>query len=188
MSASETGSTGGDRGNGAGGGSIVSSTVARGVALVALAVVVGIVLLQIVDDGSSGSVSTDGGATPDPEATTTVPNGDDGSTATTASVPDTPERTPEEVRIIVLNGGAQSGSAATMSEELSAAGYVNQETPNNDAEKREGNSLECRETFEREAESLATVVQGVVLDLRDPGPAVDGIENVDCIVVVGAAV
>lgn len=163
-----------------------SFAAAKGAGLVGLAVIVGIVLLQVVDDGTSGPVVSAGDG--DAAATTTTTPSE--ATTTTTTVP-TPARPPEEVRVLVLNSGGPSGSAGNMSTALQDIGYVNQPVPasNDDAPDRVGNAVMCRDGFESEAEALANVAgQGEepaeVVPFRDPPPPES--DQADCVVLVGS--
>jgi hypothetical protein len=156
---------------------------AKGMALVGLAVVIGIILLQVVDDGSAGPVGTSP-TTPAPTATTAPPGTD--TTSTTAAT--SPARSKEEVRVLVLNGGAPAGSAVTMSTRLKAAGYVNQPvSPTDDTEKSSGNVVMCRAGFDQEATDLAIAVgTGTqIKTFRSPAPPSSG--QADCVVIVGSS-
>jgi hypothetical protein len=159
---------------------------AKGAGLVALAVIIGIVLLQVVDDGSSGPVVD--GAVDIPETTAT--SGPDATTDTTTSTsPTPPAHSPEEVRVLVLNGGAPSGSAGRMSDTLRSSGYVNQPVAaGDDNEDREGNAVMCREGYEGDAEALSIAVGPgtLVVPFREPPPPSS--DQADCVVIVGSPV
>lgn len=184
MTSASGGSRG--RGNDAGGDFARSAgfAAAKGAGLIAAAVIAGIVLLQVVDDGSSGPVSADDDGTP---ASTTTTIGPDDTSPTTTGGSDTPERAAEEVRVLVLNGGAPSGSAGNMSEQLRSVGYVNQPVQaGDDDQDREGNAVMCNEGFDREAETLAIAVgPGTqIVPVREPPPPDS--DQADCVVIVGA--
>src|SRR5689334_22925322 len=92
-----------------------------GAALIGVAVIIGIVLLQIGDRGDNGP--TAGASTPKSTTSTTKPK-------TQGTTPDTsgrttPPRSPSQVHLIVLNGGAASGEAAHTSQLLKLKGYTN---------------------------------------------------------------
>lgn len=170
---------GGDVAKGAG------FAAAKGAALIGLAVVIGIVLLQVVDDGSSGPVASSPGET---EATTTTaaPGGDNGTEETT---PDTSETqlAPEQLTVLVLNGGAPQGAARAMSDALKQAGYTNQGEPSDWPDREQtGNVVMCRAEFTREAAALAVAVGSATVEAF-PDPAPPGGDEVNCVVVVGAA-
>jgi hypothetical protein len=158
--------------------------VAKGAALIAFAIIIGIVLLQVVDDGSSGPVST---GTTESADTTTTTSSDSASTTTTAAA-EGPARSPAEITVLVLNGGAPSGSAGQTSEELRSVGYVTQLPASDDDQNRDGNTVMCQEGFEREAQTLALAVgTGTPFEpMRDPAPP--GSEDADCVVIVGRPV
>lgn len=98
----------------------------RGGILIAVAVLVGVVLLGKGFDsglvGSSGGDPSDQSASGGDESTdgtSTDGGGTDASTTTTL-----PAHTPAEVRVQVLNSSGPSGSAGDASQRLSTAGYV----------------------------------------------------------------
>ena len=79
--------------------------------------------IVLVDDGSTGPVGTTGDDKPSATTTTEKPSPDK-TTTTTADV--VTEKTPDQVRVLVLNGGAIAGAAGTMSTSLTEKGYTNQ--------------------------------------------------------------
>jgi hypothetical protein len=175
-------SVGGGVGGGGGGGvregGRVNSAI-RGAGLIGLAVVLGIVLLQVIDKGPSGGGTS---ASDRPTATTTP-----GVTGT--SVPGTTQAGPEvrprgEVRVIVYNAGQASGAAGNMTNKLRGLGY--QIAPASNATPRTGTVVACRESFEKEAAQLqGDVGAGTTVEpFPNPGPA--GSENVNCIVLLGS--
>jgi hypothetical protein len=174
------GSSSGDAARGAG------FAAAKGVLLIGIAVVIGIVLLQQVDNDTKHPV---GAATTTtntkPKTTTTVPS----SASTTTTLPSTPAKPPEQVRVIVLNGGAPSGQAAEMANSLKTKHYTAQPQDANNwsGHDQQGNSVLCKPAFTREAAALSVAVgQGTQVGAY-PSPPPKVIESeVDCIVVVGA--
>ena len=154
-----------------------SSAAVRGAVLVGVAVVLAIVLLNVVDDGSTGPIGdTDADAT-----TTTL---DDGTTPTTTSGGDVPATNPPaQVRVRVYNGGAPQGAAGAKTDELRTAGY--QTLVATDTEARDNTVVYCAGDFAGDAEPLAVAVGGgaVVDNALDPLPA--GAEETDCLVVLG---
>jgi hypothetical protein len=97
-------------GNSSGFARSVAFSAARGAALIGLAVVIGIVLLQVIDDGTSGPIGDGGsvsaGGTTD--TTTTPANSTDTTAPTTAPAPLKP---PAQVAVLVLNGSGRAGAA-----------------------------------------------------------------------------
>jgi hypothetical protein len=153
----------------------------RGAVLVLAAVVLGVVLLQVVDVGDTGT----GAITPTSagERTTSTTDGD----TTTTSGGDQPLKEPAELRIQVLNGAGIQGAAATMTEALAGNGYTNAAEPG-DTDRREGNAVQCKAGLEREAAALATQVgEAVVEDFPATPPASVTDATVECLVIVGAA-
>ena len=146
-------------------------TAARGAALIGVAVVIGIVLLQVVDGGGGG---TGGSATP----ATNGGNGD--TTSTTAG--DT-GRPPQEVRVLVQNGSGVAMAAATKANELRGLGYAIAGTGN--AAVQQGNTVACLSGFEAEGEALAEQVGEGTTVAPFPEPVPAGAEATDCIVVIG---
>jgi len=161
--------------------------LAKGAGLVLVAIIIGIVLLQVVDDGTSGSVS---GATSKPSSTTVKPTPTSPNTATTTTTkkPTTPAKPPEQVRVVVLNAGAKTGSARTMSQSLRTKGYTNQPNQATDwpNKNQTGNTVMCKGTFDREAASLAVAVGAGTKTVAFPTPPPPSSNNVDCVVAVGA--
>lgn len=172
--------TGVGRGPGQGGGEHGrgnSSAAVRGAVLVGIAVILAIVLLNVVDDGTTGPIGdSDAGDT----STTTVPAA--GVTTTTAgAMPATVP--PAQIRVRVYNASAPPGAAATKTDELRAAGY--QTLSAADTDPRENTVAYCAPDFAADAEPLAAAVGGgaIVDNALDPLPA--GSEEADCIVILG---
>lgn len=167
-----------------GGGGLARSAgfvAAKGAGLIAIAIIVGVILLQVVDDGTSGPVAS----APDdePKATTTTVV-DQETTTTTA--PETPARTPDQVQVVVLNTGAATGAAGDLSNALSAAGYVNQVDASDWDIDRPGRTVFCKAGLEREATALAIAAGEGTTSEPFPEPAPPSSEEVDCVVAVGA--
>jgi hypothetical protein len=157
-------------------------SAARGAALVAIAVIIGVVLLQAIDDGNDGPVG-DGG--PASTTTTTVPtstdsSGSSGSTTSTstkaATVP------PAEVTVRVLNGSGQAGAAGTLTNTLKAKGYKTLVA--SDAAARTGTVVYAKSGRTTECTTLsASVANSKVQAMPTPVP---GGQDADCIVVIGS--
>ena len=78
-------------GKGVGFGRSVAFSAARGAALIGLAVIIGIVLLQVIDDGTSGPIGDGGsGAAASGGSTSSTAPGTETSSTTTATTASTP--------------------------------------------------------------------------------------------------
>jgi LytR cell envelope-related transcriptional attenuator len=175
------------RGNGGG------SEVARGAGyaaflgagLIAVAVIIGVVLLQIGDKNDNGPAS----AAKPHTTTTTTTRPKTSTTKPHTPTQTTPPRTPNAVSVIVLNGGAASGRAGDMDAFLKTKGYTNQGVPTDwSGHRQTGNSVYCRAGLNREGVALAaTVGSGVKLITPYPVPGPPSSASHDCVVVVGAA-
>jgi hypothetical protein len=156
-----------------------------GAVLIGVAVIIGIVLLQIGDKNDNGPKA---GAPPKSTTTTTTPKTET-TTHTGTTKPSTPQLSPSEVKIIVLNGGAQSGKASAMSVALAHRGYTNHGVPTDwTGHVQTGDSVYCRAGLEREGARLATLV-GSNVPLHIPYPSTGApptASSYDCTVVVGA--
>jgi len=152
------------------------SSAARGAALVGLAVLIGIVLLQVVDDGTTGPIG-DGSGPPGSATTTTEP----GPTSTTKAAGEV--RPPQQVTVVVLNGSGRPGAATAQTNALKAKGY--QTLTPADATRREGTVVYYRPGFEREAAALATAVGGNPNVEPMPETPPPGAEDADCVVILG---
>ncbi len=149
---------------------LILRTAARGAILVGVAVVIGIVLLQVIDKGGGGG----GSATPTP------PNGSESTTSTTGSG----GRAPADVRILVENGSGLSQAAATLANELRGKGYAIAGTGN--APLQTGTTVACLAGFEDEATTLAAAVGAGATVTAFPATPPAGSENADCLVIKGS--
>jgi hypothetical protein len=152
----------------------MAGSPARGAGLIGAAVIVGIILLQVIDDGGGTSGGGDGA------------NGSNGSPVTSETTPTTAEgqRSPSEVPVVVLNAGQPTGSALNKTNALRLAGY-NMQAPGNDPVAREGVAVQCTEEFEAEAAALALAVQENATVEAYPAEVPAGAENAECIVLLG---
>jgi hypothetical protein len=162
------------------------SAALKGAVLIALAVIVGIFLLQAVDDDTpSTAKATADTSKPAATTTTTVRPAN-----TTTTVKPAEPKPPAELAVIVLNGGAATGKAAEMRTQLVNVGYTNQPEANNwEGHTQTGNTVQCKPERQRDAVALSqqSPLQGsTVVAYPSPVPTPVPANN-DCIVVVGAA-
>lgn len=180
----------GGRRSQAGGGGFAQSmafSAARGGGLIALAIVIGLVLLQVIDTSGGGAtnggvtVTTDPADAPDPEPSEPTEPGDDPE-----PLPET--RPPEEVRVMVLNGAdPEEPLAGALTEELRIGGYQTVAPDNTDP--RSGTIVLCKEEFAAEAPPLAEFVGDLAVVEPFPETPPSNAENVgayDCLVVIGS--
>jgi hypothetical protein len=154
-----------------------------GAALIGVAVIIGVVLLQVGDRNGTGPNAA--ASTPKTTTSTTKPKASD--TTTNTSTNTTPPRAPNQVHIIVLNGGAPTGEAAHTSQLLKLKGYTNIDDANTwTGHTQAGNTVYCRAGLQREGAALATGVPGAKLSLPYPTPAPPFTDGTDCVVVVGS--
>ena len=141
------------------------STPARGIVLLAAAVVLGLFLLRALEDsGSSDDAATapSGSTAAGGETSDTTTAEGDGDTTTTAA----PLRQPAEIVVRVANVSGVEGAAGARTEQLAAEGYQTVEPTNGP----EGQQLDATQVFfvdgfEGEAGALAEVM----------GAAADGV-------------
>ena len=142
----------------------------RGGVLIAIAVLLGVVLLGKGFD--SGFLPSAGGD-PSDEVATGDGDGDtdegDGTTTTTAATPDT--HAPGEVRVQVLNSTAPvEGSAGTATETLSAAGYNVVGARNSDDRSATATAVYAAPGFEADAAAIATALGVSATPTAMPNP------------------
>lgn len=150
----------------------------RGALLLAVAVVLGIVLLNAVDDGPADRVST--GAEPPDASPTTSRSAAPATTSTTA-----PVRPPQEVKVLSANGTNRKGAAGKARDVLRESGY-NVLTPL-DAKAASESAVYFLPTFEREAHGVALALAlppTAVQPLPDPPPVPD-LRGANVVVVLG---
>ena len=157
-----------------------------GALLIGVAVVIGIVLLQIGDRNDNGPASATKPSTSSTTTSTTKPNGTTKTTPKTT--PRAPQIAPGVLKLIVLNGGAATGQASVMTNELKTDGYTSA-SPATDwtGHKQVGNSVYCRGGLDREGARLVTLVgANAHFFPRFPHPAPAAASGKDCFVVVGS--
>lgn len=155
-------------------GATILRTAARGAVLVGAAVIVGIVLLQVINDsGGSGN----GGA----KASSTTPSTTPGTTATT---PAGGGRPASQVKIFVQNASGVSGAAATRANVLRGLGYAIVGT-GNALTPVTGTTVGCKTGFTKEADALAKNVGVGTTVGAFPAPPPANATSADCIVTIG---
>lgn len=161
-----------------------SSAGARGAILLAVAVVLGIVLLQAFDTGDpTGQAVSSGDDTPIP--TTVEPGSGTVAPTTTTTVATKP---PAEVKALVANGTAIRGLGSRTSDALKALGY-NVLSPTDTTKALETTSIQYDTGYEPEARAVATTL-GLPLAVVVPlnSPPVDDARGASVIVLLGADV
>ena len=153
----------------------------RGAALLAVAVVLGIVLLNAADDPPPDRVAA--GASDDDDSSDTA-----GTTAPTTSVLTVPPRPPQEVRVLPTNGTAVKGVAGKARDQLQASGY-NVLAPTDAQRATSSNVYFTSQDYEREARAVAAALGlppevAVAFPSAPPLPVSDG-KGANVIVVVG---
>lgn len=156
----------------------------RGAVLLAVAVLLGIVLLSATDDGPTG-VSAGPSATEPADRPTT--------TSTTSFVTPTtivPARPAAEVKVLTLNGTDVKGAAKAANDLVKTGGF-NVLAPADAAAAAKGSpstAVFFTATYEQEAAAVAAalgVAGATVLPVPDPPPAAD-LRGANVVVLVGA--
>jgi len=159
-----------------------------GLAVLAVAVVVGALLLYSWGDKDSSTVASGKGAT-----TTTIDTSDLGTTTTGADAATTTttgggsEHSPSEVSVLVLNGSGQAGVAKTTSTTIGESGYV-MGTPTNAPANVDTTSIYYADGYESDAIAVAQIL-GKGTDAVKPltEASLGGVEGKsDVVVVLGA--
>lgn len=153
----------------------------RGVALLAVALVIGIVLLNATSNDPPGTVVSATSTT----KTTSKPS----AVTTTTAAPTTtvPAHNPKDVKVLVANGSGTSGVAGNASTPLKTAGF-NVLAPAN-ADKVQESSVYFVAGYEKDAADIATALALPATAAKAmPNPApVKSDANPQIIVVVGSA-
>lgn len=144
-----------------------STPNSRAIGLVALAIMIGILLLVVVDsDNSYQNQESASQVAP----TTTVATSNQGnqtnesSTTTTAQVSGT--KKPAQVSVVALNGSSMSGVATSVSNAIGELGYK-MLSPGNDSSTANGTVVYYKAGFEKDAKQLSTnVIPGILDDLE----------------------
>ncbi|MCU1458019.1 MAG: LytR cell envelope-related transcriptional attenuator [Actinomycetia bacterium] len=188
-------------------GSMAFSALRAG-GLIAVAIVIGLALLQVVDNGGGGGKGGGTVAAGTTTTTTTAAGGTTttapGGTTTTAKGATTTTKAlkpPAEVQVVVLNASGIAGNAAAVSSKLTPLGYKAL-TPGN-ATGTTGTTVYFKPGYDGEATALAaslatplksapgaSPIVGAPKPIPVPAPAGwsagTGVQNANLIVVVGA--
>lgn len=146
------GTPGRPRRSGGGFGTSLTFSLGRGLLLIAVAIVIGVVLLRLVDDGSATKQSdavTTTTASVASSTTTTAKN----TTGTTAPVTPT-----NQLSVVVLNGSGISGVAKSISDKLGAAPLSYKMLTAGNTAKTSGNVVYYTGDLSGEAAAMATAV------------------------------
>lgn len=158
----------------------VTTRGARGALVIALAVISGVVLLQVVDKGNTGPVGDQSVKAAATTTTTTAPG--TSTSVTTATTAAAPARSPAQVVVQVLNGSGKSGAAGALTTQLKAKGY--QTLAATDTTKRTGTVIYFVPGFDREAAAIATFVSGQLVPMPTPPPQ-NASPNANIVIVIG---
>ena len=173
-------------GKGVGFGRSVAFSAARGAALIGIAVIIGIVLLQVIDDGTSGPIGDGGNSASAGGTTNTTAAGSSSSdsSSTTSTTASSPAKPPAQVVVLVLNGSGRPGAATAQSNALKAKGY--QTLVPADATGRAGSIVYFKSGFDRECTTVAASVDGAPKVEAIPTPPPTGSDTANCVVIVGS--
>jgi hypothetical protein len=168
------------------------SSRTRGAIVVGLAVIVGLVGLQIVSDSGPGSGSSIATATTGTFVTAPTVTSPGGTTSTARATPGagpastTRARRPNnQVKVKVYNASGAQGRAQILTNHLHALGY-NAQTPANVSPQRKGTVVECETGFETEGTLLALYGVGGGATIRPyPSNPPAGASQANCLVILG---
>ena len=178
---------------GNGGGPSASSGIAprtRGAIVVGLAVIVGIVGLQIVNDsgprsGSGIATATTGTFVTRPTVTTRGGTTSTGRTTTGPASTTRARRPNSHVKVKVYNASGAKGRAQVLTNHLAALGY-NTQTAANTSPQRKGTVVECEKGFETDGTLLALYGVGSGATTRPyPSNPPAGASQANCLVILG---
>lgn len=161
---------------------------ARGLALLAVALLIGIVLLNATDaDPPGATVSARG----DSDTADGADDGDDTGAAATTTVPAppttaVPARAPKDVKVIVANASPTNGAAGAASNALKPAGY-NVLAPTN-APRAPQSSVFFTPGYDRDAAAIAALLKFPPTSVKPmPAPPPFATNTANVAVVIGTA-
>lgn len=157
--------------------------MAKTAGLVLVAIVIGVIMLNIIDDGSTTAANKPAVTPTTKKPTTSTTRRPQTTTATTRP---SPQLTAQQVRVVVLNAGSGiNQGASTLSSQLRAKGYTNQGTPGNTTS-MQGVIVQCRAGLDREAKALATATGRKATVGKFPATPPAGVDqSINCIVALG---
>jgi hypothetical protein len=158
----------------------------RGILLIAVAVLIGVLILRngFDDNGGSAAPGTDGGTTPTSVSPNTTAVGG-GGTDTTAVTTAPSVRPPNQVKVFVANGAGIQGAAGRAADTLKAAGYV--AVAGNSPNRVQTTTVYYTEGFQAEAQAVAAALGAPaesVQPMPTPPPVAD-IQGSQVLVVLG---
>lgn len=163
----------------------------RGVALIAVAVIIGIMLLEATDAPDSladpETVATSG-TTGDGSSTSSAPTTDDTAATDTTAEGGDPDFDPGSVTVLVANGSSVSGAAGRLSATIGEGGY-SMAPPADALADVDASTVYYAEGFEEAADAIAASLSPPpsVAALPDPPPVSAGdLGDADVVVVVAA--
>ena len=139
----------------------------RAIGLVAIAVLVGVLLLVIVDADNVSNKNNS--AASQTNTTTTVPTNTENSSTeastTSTTTPVSGIKKPAEVSVLVLNGSSGAGIASAVSTAVGELGYK-MLTPGNDSSAAKGTIVYYKAGFEKDAKQISTnLLPGILTDI-----------------------
>ena len=143
------------------------AAMGRGVALLAVALLIGVVLLNKTDERPPGS-DVAAGPGPAAGADSDDGNGEGRSTTTTSTSTTVAVRQPKDVKVIVANGSDVKGAAGRATDQLKPPGY-NVLAPTNVTPAVSASAIYYAVGFEREAAAVASTL-GIPPALVKPAP------------------
>ena len=164
---------------------------ARGALLLAIAVILGIVLLQQFDTPSVPSGQVSATSIPDDEEETTTTRRVGLTTVPQATTTTGRARAKAEVKVLVANGAGVRGLGASTTNSLRERGYTNIATPTDTTTGVEKTAIQYAEGFEADARELAGVLSlpaTVVTRLASPPVAAADIGDAKLLVILGTDV
>ena len=153
--------------------------MARGIALIVAAVLLGVVLLRATDDSDFAANASDGTST---KTTASTPVTQPDTTATSSAA----AHNPAAVTVLVANGAGIDGLASKIADKLKAANFVTAE-PSNTKAPADESAVYFTPGYQTDAEAVAALLSPPpkVSPLPDP-PPVDDMKGGQVLVVAAA--